>query len=231
METDLAILGIEIEATGLDQTLKGLDRLSAKGRETERNMEQLKLSPLPRNLSEGQAGTADYFSDLLAQGRGAATDLNGILGRAFDRFFIEGREAGSVLKTLEKDLLRLGSRIFTGSSKSASGGVFSSLTSVAGDLLSSFLPGYANGGQFTVGGAAGQDRNLVGMRLSRGERVTVETPAQQKQNPQNNSSQTINMAFNITTPDAQSFRLSQNQIQAQALRAAQRVLNRNGSSL
>lgn len=230
METDLAILGIEIEAIGLDKTLKGLDKLSAKGQETQRGFEQLNLAPLAQNLSQTEDGTADYFDDLLLQGRRTATDLNGILGRAFDRFFLEGREAGSVLKSLEKDLLRLGSQVFTGSSQSASGGVFSSLTSVAGDLLSSFLPGYANGGQFTVGGAAGQDRNLVGLRLSRGERVTVETPAQQKQNPQNGQSQNINLAFNITTPDAQSFRLSQNQIQGEALRAAQRVLNRNGSS-
>lgn len=230
METDLAILGIEIEAIGLDQTLKGLDKLSTKGQETERKFKQLKLSPLPRNLLQTETAAGDYFDNFRLQGQAAASDLNTILGRAFDQFFLEGREAGSVLKSLENDLLRLGSRIFTGSSRSASGGISASLTSVAGNLLSSFLPGYASGGQFTVGGAAGQDRNLVGLRLSRGERVTVETPAQQKQNPQNNQPHNINLAFNITTPDAQSFRLSQSQIQGEALRSAQRVLNRNGSS-
>lgn len=36
--------------------------------------------------------------------------------------------------------------------------------------------GFANGGEFTVGGASGIDRNLVAFRASRGERVTIDPP-------------------------------------------------------
>jgi tape measure domain-containing protein len=42
------------------------------------------------------------------------------------------------------------------------------------------LWGFAHGGQFRVGGQPGRDQNLVAFRASRGEEVTVRTPAQQK---------------------------------------------------
>jgi hypothetical protein len=40
------------------------------------------------------------------------------------------------------------------------------------------LPGFANGGSFTVGGSSGIDKNIVAIRATRGERVDV-TPANQ----------------------------------------------------
>ncbi|MDH3279630.1 MAG: hypothetical protein OEQ18_00695 [Gammaproteobacteria bacterium] len=43
-----------------------------------------------------------------------------------------------------------------------------------------FGPGFASGGSFVVGGRGGVDANLVPLRLTRGERVTVETEAQQR---------------------------------------------------
>jgi len=42
-----------------------------------------------------------------------------------------------------------------------------------------FSGDFASGGSFTVGGRGGLDRNLVALGVSQGERVTVETPAQQ----------------------------------------------------
>lgn len=42
------------------------------------------------------------------------------------------------------------------------------------------LAGFATGGQFMVGGKGGTDANLVAFKATRGERVTVETPAQQQ---------------------------------------------------
>jgi hypothetical protein len=45
------------------------------------------------------------------------------------------------------------------------------------------LPGYASGGSFLVGGRGGTDNNLVQFMATRGERVTVETPEQQKDTP------------------------------------------------
>lgn len=49
----------------------------------------------------------------------------------------------------------------------------------AASLILGGLGGFANGGSFTVGGSSGTDQNLVAFRATRGERVTVETPAQQ----------------------------------------------------
>lgn len=43
-----------------------------------------------------------------------------------------------------------------------------------------FGPGFASGGSFMVGGPSGTDRTPVSFMASRGERVTVETPEQQR---------------------------------------------------
>jgi len=42
------------------------------------------------------------------------------------------------------------------------------------------LPGFATGGSFTVGGKGGVDTNVVAFRATKGEKVTIETPEQQK---------------------------------------------------
>jgi len=41
-------------------------------------------------------------------------------------------------------------------------------------------PGYASGGSFMVGGQGNADSQLVGFRATPGEKVTVETPDQQR---------------------------------------------------
>lgn len=50
---------------------------------------------------------------------------------------------------------------------------------VAG-IISTNVGSYQDGGQFVVDGKAGVDRNNINMNVSRGERVTIETPAQQR---------------------------------------------------
>lgn len=52
---------------------------------------------------------------------------------------------------------------------------------VAG-ILSTNAGSFANGGQFMVEGKSGVDANNINMNVTRGERVTVETPAQQRAN-------------------------------------------------
>jgi hypothetical protein len=54
-------------------------------------------------------------------------------------------------------------------------------TQVAG-ILSTNVGSYATGGQFMVEGKAGIDNNNINMNVSRGERVTIETAAQQRAN-------------------------------------------------
>jgi len=50
----------------------------------------------------------------------------------------------------------------------------------AGAAIGSFGPGFASGGSFEVGGGGGRDKTQVGFMATKGERVTVETPAQQR---------------------------------------------------
>lgn len=55
--------------------------------------------------------------------------------------------------------------------------------------------GYATGGSFVVGGPGGTDNTPVSFMATRGERVTVETPAQQKAS--DNGSGSVNMPVKI----------------------------------
>lgn len=52
---------------------------------------------------------------------------------------------------------------------------------VAG-IISTNVGSFATGGQFTVDGKSGVDANNINMNVTRGERVTIETPAQQRAN-------------------------------------------------
>lgn len=52
---------------------------------------------------------------------------------------------------------------------------------VAG-ILSTNVGSFATGGQFMVDGKSGVDANNINMNVTRGERVTIETPAQQRAN-------------------------------------------------
>lgn len=61
-----------------------------------------------------------------------------------------------------------------GNGKSGSG---SGLLGAIGGI---FAGSFSHGGQFTVGGQSGIDNNLISLKASRGERVTVETPGQQR---------------------------------------------------
>jgi hypothetical protein len=73
-----------------------------------------------------------------------------------------------------------------GAAASGGGGVFSSMFGAAtggkftvGDRYDTQLKAFATGGGFNVGGRGGVDNNIVAFRASRGEQVTISTPAQQ----------------------------------------------------
>lgn len=104
------------------------------------------------------------------------------------------------------------------------GGFFGSigrgLSSLAG-----LLP-FAQGGQFQVGGVGGIDRNILSIndrpvaRVSRGETVNV--------SPSGAAAGTgVNIVFNVSTPDANSFQRSQGQIMSKIGGAINRAQQRN----
>jgi hypothetical protein len=79
--------------------------------------------------------------------------------------------------------------------------------------------GYADGGSFMVGGTGGTDSQLVRFMASPDERVTVETPAQQRAARQANQARggggghTINISINAK--DVESFRRNKQQVLTQ----------------
>lgn len=85
-------------------------------------------------------------------------------------------------------------------SSPGSGGFFSGLSN---------LFGFANGGQFQVGGQGGTDSQLVAFRASPNETVTVTKPGQQT------STGGDTIIVNITTQDVDSFQRSNGQIMSQ----------------
>ncbi|USG59931.1 hypothetical protein NBZ79_12165 [Sneathiella marina] len=226
------------ELSQLKEGLKMLDHLSGNSRKAARDARALTrqvlglgytLSGLTAGRRRGLDPLVRDLADLPAIAGRAGKTLESAFGSAFSKLMIKGGDFKSVLKGLEGDLLKLGHQVL-GSSKrtTPSTGTNNSLLTGAISSLAGMFPGFANGGAFTVGGAAGTDRNLVGLRLTRGEKVTVQTPQQQRKNDHRDAAPTINLSFHITTPDADSFRRSQAQIQGDALRAAQRQLKRNG---
>lgn len=235
---------------GIETALKGLDALSDKTRKAEKEAQLLtrQFDGLKSDIAgSGRNGFVDDLNTGLATAKEEMIGLKEISGKvassigsafesAFEKLLISGKDFKSVLKGLETDLIRLGTKTFTSAASQSLGGAGGLLDELGGALfggggsLASLIPGFSTGGQFTVGGASGVDQNLVPLRLTRGERVTIETPAQQRQtnNSATSPAPVVNMAFNISTPDAASFRLSQTQIQGEALRQAQRSLRRNG---
>lgn len=76
------------------------------------------------------------------------------------------------------------------------------------------LPGFRTGGSFDVGGRGGPDSQLVQFMATPGETVNVQTPQQRRgESGQGSPSQRpIVVTMQINTPDAGSFRRSENQI-------------------
>jgi hypothetical protein len=95
-----------------------------------------------------------------------------------------------------------------GQAAAAAGGGGGVLSSIIGGIGHIF--GFANGGQFTVGGPAGIDRNLAVMKLSRNEKVTVETEAQQRAGGGRRVGGTN--IFNFPNSSVDGFRKSQRQV-------------------
>lgn len=76
------------------------------------------------------------------------------------------------------------------------------------------LPGFANGGDFEVGGKGGIDRNVAVMRVSKGERVSVA----RRGDPRGSAP----VIVNISTPNPAAFEASRGQVAATISRAVSR---------
>lgn len=125
--------------------------------------------------AEAGSSLRDTFRQTFADGIKAALDgdLGGFLEKTFSSILDNAmRQASDVLSEALTGLL---GGLFGGTGQGGGG---------LGELLGGALrglfggsPGFALGGNFTVGGRPGRDANLVAFRATRGEHVTVSTSA------------------------------------------------------
>lgn len=145
---------------------------------------------------------------------------------AFEDAVSGGKGFRDILKGIEADLLRLGTRKLVTEpfanffdkqfNQTGSGGGFGGLFGGIGKLF-----GFATGGSFDIGGSGGTDSQLVAFKGTPGENVTITPPGQ-------GGGKGSQIIMNITTPDAGSFMRSQGQILAKTQMALQRAERRNG---
>lgn len=112
----------------------------------------------------------------------AAQMLETALSSAFDRFLDFSMSAIDQLKQFGRELAKMAAMaafkaLMWGPQSGMSGsGLLGNLFGSAG----SFLPAFAHGGSFKVGGSGGVDSQVRALRLTPGERVDVRTPGQQR---------------------------------------------------
>ncbi len=86
--------------------------------------------------------------------------------------------------------------------------------------------GFRRGGMFDVPGSGGPDSKIIPLALTPGERVNIQTKKQQRQADGREVNVQIRNEFNITTPDADSFRRSETQIIAKTVDIQDKVRER-----
>lgn len=154
-----------------------------------------------KRLDKGAVASAESLS-------GEVSGIFEDLGRGVVGMFSDMAKQGSFsLKGLGAGLLNLGGGI---ASRIAGKGVDFLAGAAATELG---IPGFAEGGSFTVGGAPGRDRNLVQFMATRGEEVEIR-PAGRAGGG--------GVTVNIVTPDPGAFRASSAQLSAQIARAVAR---------
>ena len=194
----------ESSKTPLDALNADLDELNARIRDGEFNVKgmQQAYSGLSGFTVPEVAGAVKILQDKIQEIKDNTKDtgleLQGFftgIGQATENALVSMITGAETLlgglkataKSILEDIIRMVVRnnliepLFgTGGSK-GKGGLVQEGLGALGDLVkSSFFGGFATGGQFTVGGQGGIDNNLVAFNASRGERVTIETPGQQK---------------------------------------------------
>jgi hypothetical protein len=127
-------------------------------------------------------GDMDKMSKLTGEAKDSARELGFAFQSAFEDAILSGEKFSDVLRGLGRDMLQIMLRrsvteplgnyfsdLLSGGGSGAIGGIFGGI----GKLM-----GFANGGDFTVGGSGGTDSKVVAFRATPGERVSIRTPAQ-----------------------------------------------------
>lgn len=157
------------------------------------------------------------------QAKDVARDLGLAFQTAFEDAIVQGEKFRDVLKGLAQDILRLIVR------KSVTEPLAKAGTKLLEGIDWGKIFGFASGGSFMVGGSGGTDSQLVAFKASPNERVTVETPEQQRA-----SSGAFHQTIQIDARGAdagveQRLRAWSREIMQQTLQAVQAQADRGGS--
>lgn len=169
-------------------------------------------------LTSSFSSAEDALVELVNTGKASFSDLFNTLQSEITRLAIRQAILAPIINALG-----------IGGGAGAGGGISGLISSGAGALGGLFGGGGAapagaqNGADFRVGGSGGTDSQLVAFRATPGERVMVQTPAQQA----GSQGRPVVVNFNVQTPDVTSFQRSQSQLMAQAQAQLLRAGRRN----
>ena len=226
------------------QTQAALNELFEKGKisvdEYTRALRKAEIQSLRNGTSlqdgvkKGLLTVQESFNDVASLAEKSITNAFSAAEDSMVSFFQTGKLGFSdLVDSIQADLTRLAVRTaITGPlsnlinpGEGGGGGLASLFGGGEGGGLGSLF-GMNNGGTVEVGGNGGIDNNVLSVndtpvaRVSKGETVNVTPRGQGNERPM-----VIN--FNISTPDANSFRKSQDQILARAQAAMRRADQRN----
>lgn len=151
-------------------------------------------------------------------GNGALMGTQGLFG---SQGFFANLFQGNISQALGATTDSTG--MFSAAGAFGSQGMFGSAISGLGDIL-----GFANGGEFLVGGAGGTDSQLVAFRATPNETVSIRRPGQGEQ-PLDRKGDVHLHLHGVT--DADSFKRSSTQVQAGLLSASARQSRRSGKRM
>lgn len=147
-----------------------------------RSMKDAELGRVDKAL-DSFFGDMDARAKLTEQTSEAARDLGFSFQSAFEDAILSGEKFSDVLDGLLQDIARIALRTaITEPLGQWIGGLFGgkgtggSVGGIVGGIGKLF--GFANGGDFTVGGSGATDSQVVAFRATPGERVSIRTPAQ-----------------------------------------------------
>ncbi len=151
----------------MDKTIDKLSEVKDAGKDT--------FAELKSAIESWGNKAADVFADFVVDGKGSFSDLINSMLKDIVRL-----QAKSFLDPITKGASGFLSgglgKLFEGMFNPAGAPIASQGFGMAGDAGN--LLGFANGGDFTVGGAGGTDSQLVAFRATPGENVSVRTPGQ-----------------------------------------------------
>jgi hypothetical protein len=205
LSTDLtSLIGKMTDFTSLLANKKGgqtiFSQLTADANSFVKSLQDLLLkllviNPLLNALGLGDQGNGKQLPTLLGSsgGSGGGFDLSSILGGLGKLFGLGGGATGVATSAADVGLSD------------------SDLTA----LLGAGAFGFANGGDFVVGGNGGVDSSLVAFKATPGEKVSVGQNAERGGSPAQHH---YYMPMTVVTPDANSFLKSQDQIVGEGIR-------------